>query len=184
MKHYYMDIQGWFNFEGPYRDAVREAMDGSVFVELGCWKGRSSCFLAVEVVNSQKDIKLNFVDHWKGSDEPEHDSDPEKDLIFSIFTKNLSKACVAHSIFRTDTVSAAGLFEDNSVDFIWVDAGHEYSEVKADIEAWWPKLRAGGVMGGDDLPMNGVKQAVTEMFPQHEVGSENGWQWWRVRKRS
>jgi hypothetical protein len=184
MNHYYMDIQGWFNFEGPYRDAVREAKDGSVFVELGCWKGRSSCFLAVEVVNSQKDIKLNFVDHWKGSDEKEHKSDPEKETIFSIFTKNLSKACVAHSIFRTDTVSASDLFDDNSVDFIWVDAGHEYEDVKADIEAWWPKLRQNGVMGGDDLPMNGVKQAVTEMFPHHEVGSENGWQWWRVRKRS
>jgi hypothetical protein len=39
------------------------------------------------------------------------------------------------------------------------------------------------VIGGDDLPMVGVKRAVTEFFPTYEVGSENGWQWWRVRKR-
>ena len=88
--------------------------------------------------------------------------------------------CMVH---RGRTVDVAADFEDRSVDFIWVDAGHEYDEVLADIKAWWPKLRVGGVMGGDDYPMDGVKSAVEEFFPHHEVGSESGWQWWRVRKR-
>lgn len=178
-----MDIQGWFNFEGPYRDAVREAKDGSVFVELGCWKGRSSCFLAVEVINSGKDVRLNFVDHWGGSDEPDHKADPELELVFDIFNKNLARAGVAHSIYRMPTVKAAEMFDANSVDFIWVDAGHEYEDVRADIEAWWPKLKPNGVIGGDDLPMEGVKRAVDDIFSSYETGSENGWKWWRVRKK-
>lgn len=184
MNHFYQDISGWFNFEGPYRQAVREATDGAVFVELGCWKGRSSAFLAVEVLNSGKEIELHFVDHWGGSNEPEHHSDPDLERIYEVFKKNIEGVSgVDVSIHRMRTVEAADLFEDRSIDFIWVDAGHEYEDVIADLKAWWPKLVIGGVIGGDDLPMDGVKRAVNEFFPNHEVGSENGWQWWRVRKR-
>jgi len=180
VNHYYMDIDGWFNFEGPYRDAVREAKDGSVLVELGCWKGRSSCFLAVEAVNSGKQVELVFVDHWGGS--AEHQADPELEVIFDIFNRNLARAGIDHKVVRANTVDAARLFRANSVDFVWIDAGHTYEEVMADIKAWWPKLKVGGVMGGDDLPMDGVNKAVNERFPNHESGSENGWKWWRVRK--
>jgi predicted O-methyltransferase YrrM len=83
---------------------------------------------------------------------------------------------------RSDSAGAASKFEDGSVDFVWIDAGHEYEEVKADIEAWMPKLKRGGVMGGDDYPFDGVSKAVKELLPKHEVGSETGWKWWRVRK--
>lgn len=184
MDHFYDQIQGWFNFADPYRRAVREASDGAVFVELGCWKGKSAVFLGVEVINSGKAISVHYVDHWGGSNEPEHKTDPDLERVFGLFMDNIERLhgldCMVH---RGRTVDVAADFEDGSVDFIWVDAGHEYDEVLADIKAWWPKLRVGGVMGGDDYPMIGVKSAVEEFFPQHEVGSESGWQWWRVRKR-
>lgn len=178
-------IQGWFNFRGPYRQAVREASDGSVFVELGCWKGKSSVFLGAEVLASGKRIELHFVDHWGGSNEEEHLSDPRLGDIFEIFLSNISRLDgLRWNVHCRDTVSASHGFEDSSIDFIWVDAGHAYGEVLEDIRAWWPKLKVGGVMGGDDYPMDGVKSAVKEIFPRHEVGSEGGWQWWRVRKEA
>lgn len=178
-------IQGWFNFRGPYRQAVREASDGSVFVELGCWKGKSSVFLGAEVLASGKDVELHFVDHWGGSNEEEHKSDPDLERVYEMFLSNMDRVGLGgYSVHRMTTVSAASVFEDNSIDFIWVDAGHEYGEVLEDIRAWWPKLKVGGVMGGDDYPMDGVKSAVKEIFPRHEVGSEGGWQWWRVRKEA
>lgn len=183
MKHFFEEIQGWFCFQGPYRQAVSEASVGAVFVELGCWKGKSSCFLAVEVLNSGKQIEMHFVDHWGGSNEDAHKADPELQQVFDIFRGYISRVPdVDVMIHREDSAKAADLFEDNSVDFIWVDAGHEYDEALADIAAWWPKLKAGGVMGGDDYPMPGVNKAVKQFFRSHEVGSEAGWQWWRVRK--
>lgn len=184
MKHYFDEIQGWFNFSQAYLDALREASDGSVFVELGCWKGRSSCFLLVEALKRQKHPAIYFVDHWGGSNEPEHQADPELERVYDMFLANIERAGYPKAtVLRMPTVAAADLFELESVDFIWVDAGHEYDEVKADLKAWWPRLRPGGVIGGDDLPMEGVKRAVGEFFPSHEVGSEAGWQWWRVRKK-
>jgi hypothetical protein len=183
MDHYFDGIQGWFNFQGPYKQAVREFQDGSVFVELGCWKGKSASFLCVEVANSGKEISLNFIDHWGGSDEEDHKADAELERVFDIFKSNVAKSGVKTSVHRMSTVEAAKKFDDCSVDFIWVDAGHEYEDVMADLEAWWPKLKVQGIIGGDDFPMLGVESAVKEFFPAFETGSENGWSWWRVRKR-
>ena len=184
MKHFYDTIDGWFNFSKPYRDAVRSAKDGAIFVELGCWKGKSAAFLGVEIVNSKKAIELHCVDHGGGSNEPAHKTDPDLERVYDIFTANMGriKGLDLH-VHRMASAPAAHKFADASIDFVWVDAGHEYEDVMADIEAWWPKLKDGGVMGGDDYPMDGVKSAVEKFFPQHEVGSESGWQWWRVRKR-
>ena len=41
-------------------------------------------------------------------------------------------------------------FNDDSLDFVFVDGDHSYKGCKADMVAWWPKLKKGGVMSGDD----------------------------------
>lgn len=185
MDHYFEQIEGWFNFRQAYRDAVAEAPSHAVFVEVGSYKGRSAAFMGVEIANSGKEITLYCVDHWKGSDEEAHKADPDRKHLFTVFKQNIApllKAGVEVRPIRDDSVRAAHPFEDGSIDFIWIDAGHDYDSVRADIEAWWPKLKAGGTMGGDDLPMEGVNRAVTELFPDAERVSEDGWMWWRVTK--
>ena len=39
---------------------------------------------------------------------------------------------------------------DGFFDFIYVDARHDFKGVYEDLVAWWPKLRAGGIMAGHD----------------------------------
>ena len=53
-------------------------------------------------------------------------------------------------VMRMFTTDAALKVPDNSLDFIYVDARHDYCGVIEDIEAWWPKLKTGGIMAGDD----------------------------------
>lgn len=53
-------------------------------------------------------------------------------------------------ILRMWTTEAALKVPDESIDFIYVDARHDYCGVKEDIETWWPKLKVGGIMAGDD----------------------------------
>jgi len=178
VNHFYKDIQGWFKFSEPYHDAVREAQNGAIFVELGCWKGQSSTFMGVEIANSGKEIVFHCVDHWRGSVDDAHQSDPELDRIYDIFQGNMAQINgIELHTHRISTVAASHLFGNGSVDFVWIDASHEYDDVVADIRAWWPKVKVGGVIGGDDLPMDGVKRAVDDIFPHHEVGSERGWKW-------
>ena len=54
--------------------------------------------------------------------------------------------------------------EDNSLDFIFIDADHGYESVKKDIMAWTPKLKPGGLLSGHDINIPGVLQAVEELL--------------------
>ena len=53
-------------------------------------------------------------------------------------------------LIRTTSEEASKQFEDGSLDFVYIDGNHLYPAVKKDIDIWWPKVRAGGVMGGHD----------------------------------
>mgnify|MGYP003349871615 CR=1 FL=1 len=77
MQHFYENIgpENWFNYQDLYRMVVEKYPSGSHFIEVGSWKGRSSAFMAVEIINSGKNIKFDCVDTWEGS--PEHADDYE-----------------------------------------------------------------------------------------------------------
>jgi predicted O-methyltransferase YrrM len=56
-------------------------------------------------------------------------------------------------------------FEDNSVDFVFIDADHEYESVVKDIDSWLPKVKKGGIISGHDyITWKGVKLAVDQKF--------------------
>lgn len=173
LKHFYQNIPGWFSYRTVYEQAVREAPDPAHFVEVGCWKGRSTAFLAVEIINSGKAISLTCVDTWLGSDEIKHKTDPDvrEKRLFEVFSANIEPAArqfdlqkLRFHILRKPSTNAALDFTDGSLDFVMIDAAHDYANILADILAWWPKLKPGGVMAGDDYHFRGVKQAVTEFF--------------------
>jgi len=70
---------------------------------------------------------------------------------------------------RVRSTDAAALFPDGSLDFAFVDADHSYAAVRADLSAWWPKVRAGGLLCGHDYGVYGdatgewgVRRAVDE----------------------
>lgn len=54
------------------------------------------------------------------------------------------------TFYRMLSVEAAKQIPDTSLDFIYVDARHDYCGVKEDLEAYYPKLRPGGIMAGHD----------------------------------
>ena len=54
------------------------------------------------------------------------------------------------SIIRETSVAAANFFDDDSLDFVYLDAGHDQKSVSADLRAWYPKIKPGGLFIGDD----------------------------------
>ena len=54
-------------------------------------------------------------------------------------------------VLRMSTVEAAQLFQDNSLDFVFIDADHSYDGVMQDIAAWQPKVKPGGWLGGSEI---------------------------------
>ena len=177
MEHYWQNLAGqnWFSGAGVYRSQVRRAGQRATFVELGCWKGRSTAFMGVEIVNSRKAIEFWAVDHWKGSDEKaQHDDeDVAAGRLFDVFKANIEPVKHVVNILECDSAEAATHFGDASVDFVYVDASHTYEAVKRELQAWWPKLKPGAVLAGDDWLMQepsgawGIQQAVNEFAREH-----------------
>ena len=61
--------------------------------------------------------------------------------------------------------------DDESFDFIYIDACHKYECVVADLTCWFPKLKKGAYIGGDDYCDSemGVKRAVEDFFTEHTL---------------
>ena len=62
-------------------------------------------------------------------------------------------------LMKMTTNEASTDFEDESLDFLYLDAGHMYADVKMDLEHWWGKVKNGGIFAGDDYFNGFVKQA-------------------------
>ena len=148
--------------------------DGAHFVEVGSWRGRSTAYLAVNIANSGKNIKLDAVDTWRGSlDEEVHQKDPSvvNDTLYDEFLANMVPVKHIVNPVRMDSKEAVNLYKDNSLDFVMIDAGHDYESVKTDIENFLKKVRPGGMIAGDDhsIYFPGVQRAVGELLPEAHV---------------
>ena len=65
---------------------------------------------------------------------------------------------------KMESVEAAKLYEDESLDFVFIDAAHDYQNVKNDILAWYPKIKIGGKLGGHDYNWGTVRGAVHDLL--------------------
>lgn len=73
-------------------------------------------------------------------------------------------------LLETTSENAARQFDDESVDFVFVDGDHSYSATFDDISWWWPKVRRGGMIGGHDFGSNQqVTRAVMDWVGQELV---------------
>ena len=163
IEHYYHTLEGenWFDYEEVYKAAVDAAKDGSVFVEVGSWRGKSACFMGVEIINSGKSIKLYCVDNWS-------QGDTKKDFLSN--TENVKDVI---RLVEGISWEMASCFDNNSVDFCFIDASHDYYSKKRDIEAWLPKIKIGGTIGGHDYTPNMDKHNQTYDAVNDVLGEEN-----------
>lgn len=70
------------------------------------------------------------------------------------------------------------------LDFVYIDASHDYDSVVADIQVWWPKVKPGGILGGHDFDFihPGVIKGVIEFAVHNELKLETlDPDWWIVK---
>ena len=169
MENHSSTIQGWFNFQSVYNEAIEKASDGAIFVEVGSWKGKSAAYMAEAIKNSEKKITFICVDTWEGSEEHINDPDILNGSLFETFTKNMSPLDEYYKPLRMKSIDAAKTFKNKSLDFVFIDAAHDYDSVIADIKAWKPKIKKNGILAGHDIDHPPVRQAVRELLPEYIV---------------
>jgi predicted O-methyltransferase YrrM len=176
--HYYQSLEGWFNMEEQYLELLNATPEGGTFVELGCYKGKSTSFIGVEIHKQKRDINFFAIDSFQGAtnstDENEVKAYDGISEIEEAYTKNVLP--IGNKIKTIVSLSheASQYFDDKSVDVIFIDAGHSREAVMKDIEAWLPKMKPNGIMAGHDYTAwEGVNQAVTEVFgAPHKVEND------------
>jgi Methyltransferase domain len=178
----YDRIPGWFTFPKLYQQAIDEAADGEVLVEVGAWLGRSTAFLGEKAKASAKRIKVIVVDTFAGSPN-------ELDMVSAAavlggsvrnaFERNMRLAGVREylEIQEAHSTVAAAAVPDGSCAFVFIDADHRYDAVRADIRAWIGKVRCGGILAGHDChTYSTVYNAVRDEFGnEFETTDENVW---------
>jgi len=121
-------------------------------VEVGTFKGGYS-----RNIVSNWPGKLYMVDVWRPlSIEEYEDSSNHKDHI-NAYSETMSEISGYEDrafMLRMKSIYACELFEDNSLDFVYIDANHTYDSVKEDIKYWYPKVKPGGLLLGHDYLPN------------------------------
>ena len=164
--------------------------DGSRFVEVGTFLGKSICSLGEVVQQSGKRVSIVGIDTCRGSG-PE--GPKQKDFhggavadgggtFAGTLHRNIIDCGFADAItlIVADSVTAAGLFADRSIDWVHLDARHDSEHLRADIAAWLPKVRRGGWLSGDDYSEEkwpDVVATVQELLPGAQKWSSKQWRW-------
>jgi hypothetical protein len=160
-------------------------------VEVGCHRGG----LSARLLRRFPKLVLFMVDSWcehhKESDYAKSGDSLAK-LSFDEQTTCMKAARLAtdfagsrRTILRLPSIEAAKRVPCPRLSFVILDGDHSYPAVKADIEAWWPRVEVGGILAGHDYQhprFDGVEKAVQEFAAAAGVEINlNGSCWWCVK---
>ena len=132
-----------------FTDLLNDRGLTGVGVEIGVCRGQFSTYL----LDNWKGKKLYLVDAWRHFDGVKgFENAPPADHLenFATTFKETYFYNNRVSIIKDLSVEAASIFQDSFFDFIYIDAAHDYENVKADLAAWYPKLKSGGLFAGHD----------------------------------
>ena len=167
-----------------YMNIVKYVDDGQTIVEIGCFAGRSTRFLmdGLDYAGKHK-VKVHVIDTFKGSGMEHAEVDCSR--VYEDFVRNLDdyiqdERVITHQL-RSDDPDLIKSFEDNSVSAVIIDGNHTLEAVEDDVYNWWPKIIEGGIMVGDDINLDSVKQGCYKGLSRHGIDTvthckgDEGW---------
>lgn len=183
------DIDGWFDYEEVYRKLVELIPDNGRFVEVGTWMGKSIAAFLEFTKEAGKRFEVHAVDTFQGKPANAH-----QEAVLNVHGGNVRKMFEANMValglsinvlgltgenilvHAEDSVFASNGFLPGTLDAVFIDGDHNEEAVYADIEAWAPKVKSGGILCGHDIDEQGVFAAVMRFFgTRHE---RIGRCWW------
>lgn len=158
-------VPGWMeqNEGAALYELARYLAPVPTVVELGSWKGKSTCWLA-SAIKDRGEGKVHAVDlwNWKPGKRQIH-----ADEVFDEFNLNLQKLGLAEYVetIRMKTVDASRKWRiSKPIGLLFIDASHRYAAVRADFEYWSPMVAVGGYIAFHDVDTwPGPTQLVSEL---------------------
>ncbi len=147
--------------ETPRDRLLKKMPKNCVCAEVGVHEGQfSEAILCVT-----RPTKLHLIDPWK------YMTEKRMDRRGLAAPPRAAKTRWTFAVHRGFSSYVASTFTDGYFDWVYVDGNHLYEYVKQDLELFYPKLKPGGVLAGDDYGIegwwqDGVTRAVAEFVAQ------------------
>ena len=162
-----VDLCEYLKEQGAARKGL-EVSDTCVMYEIGSFAGESA-----EIFAHYFD-QVHCVDPWDDPYKGDPHVPPNAPSVQAIERSFEERAIlngnmIKHKCRSLDIVTSV---VDESLDFVYIDGDHHYTNVLADIRAWWPKVRSGAFLGGHDYyvppnpdpPAQEVMRAFQDFF--------------------
>jgi len=140
--------------------------------------------MAQAIRDSGKRINFYVVDSWNNTDLCPENGPPDtgayaKPNTKEVFLDNMHKCGVRDliTVVEGDSTEVGLRFENESVDFAFIDGDHREEKVHADLQSWWPKIKPGGLLAGHDFDETYVNRAVTRFAEDKGIAlyGDGGW---------
>lgn len=144
--------------------------DRGTYLEIGSAAGGSLlCAFSGSQISGNM-IRLMAIDNFR------YGADIKKEgKVEAQFLKNTR--CIPNfDLFRSSSDMARDNLDNESVDLVFIDGDHSYSQVKKDLLNYGPKLKRNGVLLGHDYTTSyvpGVKKAADELLGRKLVVLKN-----------
>ena len=132
--------------------------------EIGCARGT----FASTVLSQWRGQTYYMIDPWLTQDKEVYREGQETQEGYNGWyndCKLLAEREKRVVIIKDFSIPASAYFKPDTLDLAYIDANHSYVSVMADMDAWWPKVRIGGLMGGHDYAHNTTGQSWIEVQP-------------------
>ena len=151
------------------REVLAEAMGEAGFktgAEVGVYYGQFSEVLCKKIPG----LNLVCVDPWKPFPRRAFD-EAGWDRVYDAAKFRLSLYPDV-TLMRMESAEAAKSIPNASLDFVYIDAQHDFDHVMTDIILWTPKVRPRGIVAGHDFLnfyLGGVMDAVYAYTRAHNI---------------
>lgn len=140
--------------------------------ELGVQRGEFSKEILQQWAGCER---YTMVDLWRQQENYEEAAnvdDAKQEANYQAAQLAVAPWAAKTHLLRMKTSEAAGQVEDASLDFVYIDARHDYCGCSEDIALWWPKVKPGGIMAGHDYM---TAKEILDYHPNEDWGlCENG----------
>lgn len=141
---------------------AKAAANGSVIVEIGSFKGRSTVSFGFGCVGTNKHIYA--IDLFEGDNNIYGTGD-----FLEVFNQNINSCGLSDYVTPLKMHSLEVVKEwHRPIDILFIDGSHEYEDVKADFYAFYPFVKPGGIIAFHDIKgmWTGVIQFWAEVLKQ------------------
>lgn len=152
-------------------------------IEIGCSEGDTTCFL----LESNQTLKITSIDPYVAYQDWNRSTLSDRPAMYDHTMRRMQSYITQgrFEMIRDYSDNAIDRFEDESLDFIFIDGLHTYEQVKLDCNNYYRKLKSGGLFSGHDFTVidevnRAVKEFASSVNRMISTTDIDVWYWYKL----